>query len=129
MKYILKISVLIILLTSCGESFKHIDTTKFNSKIQNRNDIKTPEELIEIFYDYPENEGNPKLKITCKKLDKNKFEITLIHDHLEDDSQSAVKYVMIAIKNGDMWKALEVKENWKCSNGRGHTSWGTGYCN
>ena len=117
-----------ILLTSCGESFKHIDSTKFNIKIQQRNDIKTPEELIEIFYDYPENEGNPKLQITSKKLDKNKFEITLIHDHLEDDSQSAVKYVMTATKKGDIWKVLEVKKNWKCFQGSGHTSWGTGTC-
>lgn len=127
-KNILKITLITFLLASCGESFMYLETSDFNRKIENRNNIETPEALITLFYNYPENEGKPNLTITTKKLDSNKFEITLIHDHLQDDSQSAVKYVMFAEKNGEIWKAIEVKSNWKCYPGRGHETWGTTNC-
>ena len=115
-------------MTSCSESFKTIDTKAFNEKIASRTDIKTPEELIKIYYDYPANEGNPKLTVNSKELSDKSVEITLIHEGLEDDSQSGEKIVMTAKLTGQTWTVIEIKKNWKCWDGRGHTSWGTTPC-
>ena len=116
-------------MTSCSESFNKLDAKAFNEKIANRTDIKTPEELIKIYYVYPASEGNPKLTINTKDLGDNRIEITSIHEGLEDDSQSGEKIVMTAKKNDQNWTVIEIKENWKCWDGRGHTSWGTTPCN
>lgn len=114
---------------SCGESFMKIDTEKFNTDIAENTNIKSPEELITIFYNYPNSEGKPNLRITTRKLKENVFEVTLIHDNQQDDSQKAEKIVMIAKKIGNKWNADKISKNWKCYNGRGHTDWGTEYCN
>lgn len=114
---------------SCGESFMNIDTEKFNTDIAESTNIKSPEELITIFYNYPNSEGKPNLRITTRKLKENVFEVTLIHDNQQDDSQKAEKIVMIAKKIGNKWNADKISKNWKCYNGRGHTDWGTEYCN
>src|SRR5690606_37368312 len=124
MKFILAFVFSLILL-SCNESFEELDTEKFNIEMASRNDIKTPEELITIFYNYPKNEAKPKLSISKTEIDKNIFEITLIHDNQEDDSQKAEKIIMTAEKIGTKWYAKKIIRNWKCYSGRGHTDWGT----
>ncbi|CAN5327384.1 hypothetical protein BH09BAC5_BH09BAC5_19770 [soil metagenome] len=126
-----KFGLILILtfLASCSESFNILDIKTFNDKIASRTDIKTPEELINIYYDYPAGEGNPKLTIQTRDLGDNRVEITLIHEGLEDDSQSGEKIVMTAKQIGQTWTVIEIKENWKCWDGRGHTSWGTTPCN
>jgi PBP1b-binding outer membrane lipoprotein LpoB len=62
MQRIIQILIITFILTSCSENFDAIDPTEFNKKIENRTDIKTAKELIEIYYNYPENEGVPNLK-------------------------------------------------------------------
>lgn len=119
----------IICLTSCTEKFKTIDPTDFNGTIRNRADIKSAEQLIRVFYNYPESEGTPQLEIEKHELKDNKIEVTLIHDQQQDDSQKATKIILTAEQNGDTWTVLEIKENWKCYDGRGHTNWGIEYCN
>lgn len=118
-----------IILFSCSESYKTLDPKSFNEKIADLKDIETPEELIERYYNYPKSEGIPKLILEKKNLGENKYEITLIHEGLEDDSQYAVKIVMIAKKTKNTWKVEEIKENWKCRESRGHSDWGTTMCN
>ncbi|MNU83301.1 hypothetical protein D3C71_729970 [compost metagenome] len=117
-----------VILCSCSESFKVLKTKSFNEKIASLTDIKTPEDLIKLYYDYPESEGIPKLILQTTNLGKNKYEITLIHEHLEDDSQFAVKIVMIAKKTKQTWRVEEIKKNWKCRESRGHSNWGTTMC-
>lgn len=114
---------------SCTESYKMLDTEKVNKQIQHRTDIETPEELIRLYYNYSdEGEGKQKLTLKTKNIGEHKFEIILIHEGLLDDSQADQKIIMTANLNGQTWIVNEIKENWKCREGRGHTNWGTGPC-
>ncbi len=123
------IGILTLLLTSCTEKFDYVDPFKFNNSIENRTDIQSAEQLIKIYYDYPDNEGTPNLTTEKKELENYKIEITLIHDRQEDDSQRATKIVMTAQYDDKKWTVLEIKTNRKCWDGRGHTNWGTEWCN
>lgn len=117
-----------ILLISCNESFEKIDTEMINKEIANYTEIETPEQLILFYYNYPKNEGKPNLKITNRKLANQVYEITLIHDFMQDDSQKAEKVIMIAEKISFKWHVKSIKRNWKCHYGRGNTDWGTDVC-
>jgi hypothetical protein len=128
MRQISGIVVILAFLISCSASFRKLDCHKFNEKIRSRTDIATPEELIKLYYNYPESEGTPKLSVQTVDLGKGNFEITLIHEGLEDDSQSAEKIVMTAHLKGQVWTVNEIEESWKCWDGRGHTNWGTSPC-
>ena len=125
----LQILFLLFILASCSESFDSIDPTEFNEKITQRTDIKSAQELIEIYYNYPKNEGIPKLTFNKRKIDKGLVEITLIQDYQEDDSQRATKIIMIAELKNKRWTVHEINTNRKCYDGRGHTDWGTEWCN
>ena len=117
-----------MILTSCTEEFDIKNPSKFNKEIEARTDIKTPEQLISIYYNYPPNEDIPKLEINSKELKNGFIEITLIHDQQQDDSQRAIKIVMLTKRNGKKWVVFEIKKNRKCYDGRGHTNWGTELC-
>jgi len=114
---------------SCSESFETIDTEQINKDINSSTEIKTPEQLILFYYNYPKNEEKPELKITKRKIDNQVYEITLIHDHQADDSQIAEKIIMTAEKIDDKWNVEKILRNWKCQDGRGHKDWGTEVCN
>jgi len=129
MKRFFAVGLFAIFLTSCSESFDYIDPAKFNNTIINRTDIETAEELITLYYNFPEIEGIPYISIETKDLKFGKIQVTLIHDKLMDDSIRALKIVMIVNQTGQSWTVLEIKKNWKCWEGRGHTNWGTEYCN
>ena len=122
------IGLLAICMTSCMESFESIDPTEFNNLIAGRAEIETAEELILIYYNYPDGEGIPNLTIAKRDLGDNKIELTLIHDGQEDDSQRALKIVMTVMQTGQTWAVLEIKKNRKCWDGRGHTNWGKKWC-
>jgi len=115
-------------LSSCSKSFRPLDHHAFNERIASRTDIANPEALIRLYYDWPENEHVARLSIQTDSLGGNSFRITLIHEGLHDDSQSAEKIVMYATHAGSTWNVTEIKMNWKCWQGRGHTGWGTGRC-
>jgi len=129
MKRIFGLIISIIILTSCSESFDIKDPAEFNKKIEIRTDIATAEQLIEIYYNYPSNEGKPKLEIESKDLGNGLIEVTLIHDGQESDSQRATKIVMKAKLTDEKWTVHEIKTNRKCYDGRGHTDWGIEWCN
>ncbi|MBB3697626.1 hypothetical protein KMW28_05530 [Flammeovirga yaeyamensis] len=129
MKRIFRLLISIIFLTSCSENFNIKNPAEFNKNIETRTDIATAKQLIEIYYNYPHNEGKPKLEIVSKELGKGLTEVTLIHDGQEDDSQRATKIVMTAELTGKKWTVHEIKTNRKCWEGRGHTDWGTEWCN
>ncbi|MDP8162379.1 membrane lipoprotein lipid attachment site-containing protein [Pasteurella skyensis] len=128
MKKLITALLLTIILTACSENFDIKDPTEFNQKIEKRTDIKTAEQLIEIYYNYPPNEGIPKLDIKSKNIGNGLTEITLIHDMQEDDSQRATKIVMEAELKNKKWIVHQIKTNRKCWEGRGHTDWGTEWC-
>ena len=118
-----------MLLTSCSEKFEYVDSTKFNNSIASRSDIETAEELILFYYGYSESEGTPNISVETKELKLGKIQVTLVHDDMKDDSMRAVKIVMIVKQTDQSWTVIEIKKNWKCWEGRGHTNWGTEYCN
>lgn len=129
MKRLFELLTSIILLTSCSENFDTIDPANFNKKIKTRTDIETAEELIEIYYNYPPNQGTAKIKIESQELESGLVEVTLIHDGQEDDSQRATKIVMTVELKDETWIVREIKTNRKCYDGRGHTNWGVEWCN
>ena len=115
--------------TACGDNYEYVEAISFNREIAGRADLSTPEELIKAYYNFPENEGNPNLEIRHKEIGEGLYKTTLIHDGMEDDSQRAIKIVMIAKKEGKQWSVVEIKKSRKCWDGRGHTNWGAQWCN
>ena len=129
MNRFLIVGLISILLTSCSEKFEYVDSTKFNNSIANQSDIETAEELIRLYYSLPESEGPQNLSIETKELEFGKTQVTMVHDEMKDDSQRALKIVMTVKQLDRSWTVIEIRKNWKCWEGRGHTNWGTEYCN
>lgn len=129
MKNIFLLLFLAIFTLSCGESFQEINPEKFNKKIEGLTNIKTPEELIVLYENYPKEEGKPQYEISSN-IKHDIYEIILIHNYIPDDSLLAEKTIMTAKKNKNgSWLVLQIKKNWKCHDGRGHSNWGTEICN
>jgi hypothetical protein len=120
-------------LSSCSpsEPFKIVDDAvvkEFNERIANRTDIETTEELIRLFREYSQNEGFRKRSIQTVAIGNGEYRITLIHEGLADDSIFGWKVIMTARQTESTWVVSEIKENWKCREGRGNTNWGTELC-
>lgn len=129
MKKIILCYLLITLLFSCKEDFKIIDPSQFNQSIANRTDINSAKQLVKVYYNYPNKEGEPNLFISEEKLENGNIRVTLIHDAQEDDSQRATKIILTTRFTNNQWYVLDIKRNHKCWDGRGHTDWGTEWCN
>jgi len=111
------------------EQFREDDAEAFSAIIDERKDLKTPESLIRLYYNYPEDEiGESVIMTDSVKLDDGSFEITLIHDRLMDDSMRGIKIVINANMEDGIWTVTEARRNWRCWEGRGHEGWGIGYC-
>ena len=128
MKKLFLIILPLLLCASCAEPFKEINPSEFNAKIALRTDIKSPEDLVLLYFDYPENEAKPELQITTKSLQNDSFEVTLIHTKLEDDSMEGEKIILTAKLSKQQWIVTEIKRNWRCWKDRGHISWGIESC-
>jgi hypothetical protein len=121
--------ILILLVSACSdESYSEIDPAEFNASIAVRTDISSAEALIEIYYNYPEEEGTTQISIESKRMNRNKVAVTLIHDRLADDSLRAIKITMIAKQVKGRWEVLSIRKQWRCYEGRGHTDWGIEFC-
>src|SRR5262245_41837193 len=112
MKSFLITIITMAFLISCSESFQKLDAKKFNEKISERTDIRSPEQLMRIYYKYPQGERTPNLSIETKDLGNNLYEITLIDEPIQDDSEAGEKIVMTAKSIADHWTVIEIKENW-----------------
>lgn len=123
------IGMLIILLSSCTkEAYTHIDPAEFNELIAGRTDIMNAGDLMEIYYNYPDEEGRPDISVETKRIGINKVKVTLIHDRLADDSLRSIQIIMIVKQSGSQWHVIEIMKNWRCYDGRGHTDWGIEPC-
>jgi hypothetical protein len=129
MKQLYILIPIILSITSCSESFKDINAENFNAKIINLTNIETPEALITLYYNYPQEEGIPKISISASQEKDSSYTITLINEGVHDDSMAGEKIVMKAKRNGNTWTVLQIKKNWKCNQGRGHSNWDTTFCN
>ena len=124
----LTLFLLSFLLVGCSEDYVSIDPKDFNKKIESNRDIKSPEGLIKLYYNYPVNEPQPMISVTVELSGNGNYIITLIAEKLPDDSQSAEKIIMWASQNGEFWKVNEIRKNWRCYKNRGHQDWGTKPC-
>ena len=124
----LTLFLLFFLLVGCTEEYISIDPSDFNKKIESNRDIKSPEGLIKLYYNYPVNEPQPMISVTVELSGNGNYIITLIAEKLPDDSQSAEKIIMWASQNGEFWKVNEIRKNWRCYKNRGHQDWGTKPC-
>jgi hypothetical protein len=119
----------VFILTSCSDSYKILNADSFNNKIAGRTDIKTPEDLITLYYGF----SSQNISVTSRELATDYYQITLIHEFKGnsegDDSVAGEKIVMTAKRIGQKWTICEIKEAWKCWSGRGHTGWGNTPCN
>lgn len=120
--------LLAALFAACsGKAYELVDPAKFNASISERTDIESIDDLLLLYYDYPEVEGPANIK-TSFKLEGDIYVGTLIHDGMQDDSQKALKIVVSAKKNGETWKVLEIRKSRKCYPSRGHENWGAEWC-
>ncbi len=122
---------LLFLTLSCqqkAEEFVEMDPSRFNVSLKARTDISTPEQVMEMFYDYSPKQGAKGIKITSKDLGSDSYRITLIHDPVQAGNQIAWKLIMHADRSKGHWRATQIQKNWKCEKGKGHRGWGIGKC-
>ncbi|MBN1500345.1 MAG: hypothetical protein JW982_09320 [Spirochaetes bacterium] len=114
---------------SCMHNFKDYEIQSFNQKICERTDITTPEELILMYLNYPQNEVIPEISIKVKNLGENNYKIILVSDNIRDDSVKAEKIIIIAQMLNSRWKVYKIIKSWKCWKGRGNSLfWHGDYC-
>lgn len=116
------------LIVSCKESFNQINFNQINKRISKDSTINNPTEIMKIFYNPPQFEENSHVLVKTDTLNKVMYRVTLIETGADDDSEAETKVIMTVEKSGKYWQINELKLNWKCHDGRGHTSWGTSIC-
>ncbi len=119
-------------LTACSEQFEHIDPEGFDQFLATRSDIATGVQLAEPYfgrtYGWPDDDRST-ITVRSTALSEDILEATLIYDDQQDDSIRSSKFVITAKRVPPTWQVLEIKFNWRCYEGRGHTDWGIGRCN
>ncbi len=114
--------------TPLAEMFQEVDPADFNARIANEK-IGTVEEVVEMYYPIEPAEGEgPQVSMHSETMEDGSHVVTLINEGVMDDSIAAEKIVMTATEMDLHWTVTSIKKNWKCREGRGHTDWGTEYC-
>ena len=121
--------LILLFIISCGEDQLDVDPLEFNGRIAGASNIYSPDDLILVYYNYPEGEeGGERIHTESKEIGDGRYEIILTHEGLMDDSMQGIRIKMIAQKEGKYWSVEEIGKTWKCYEGRGHTEWGTEQC-
>ncbi len=123
--------IIFIMITAChtAEEFRSIDTSHINRELSKLGTTISPEQVLKIYYPHEAgHEGTEELTISQKTLSSGSVELTLVHDHLPDDSIMGQKVVMELKRDEEGWTVLSLKTNWRCRIGRGHTTWGIDLC-
>lgn len=116
---------LLVFLTSCKEKYQNIDPARFNKKLSADPHIKNATQLVlaynarMTFFAMVGDVG-----LDTALIDDGKVRITAIINTKEDEVKAAEKYVFIAQHQGLFWKVSEIRYNWRCKDGQGHTGWG-----
>ena len=113
-----------------SEDFENLETEDFNMILDSHKKDLTAKEVMHLYYPHQiENaEGNEEINVNEELLHNGNTMVTLIHDNQMDDSVKAEKIVLELAKSEGKWKAISIKKNWQCYDGRGHTDWGTEFC-
>lgn len=112
------------------EDFENLEIQEFNTSLAKEKKELSAKDVMRLYYpiEVENSEGKEEITIIEKTLDNGHILVTLIHDNQMDDSVKGEKLVMELSKINDTWKALSIKKNWKCYDGRGHTDWSTEFC-
>lgn len=113
-----------------NEEFENLEIQEFNNSLSTEKNELSAKDVMHLYYpiEIENAEGKEEITIDEKTLDNGNTLVTLIHDNQMDDSVKGDKLVMELSKIDGKWKALSIKKNWKCYDGRGHTDWGTEFC-
>ncbi len=115
---------------SGDESFTTIqieNVVRLNQAIAEK-EIDVVEEMIKEYVQEFEGEGFGKYEIAERKLGRRQKEVIFIQEGLPDDSIRGRKVVMTMKMNQKKWEVIDIKENFKCAQNRGHQDWGTEPC-
>lgn len=112
------------------ELFERLDILGINQRISEAEEPLSPSQIMKMYYPTEEesSEGKESVDIKENVLEHEEMEVVLIHDYQMDDSVKGAKYIMVLKKQGEDWKVVSLKKNWKCYKGRGHTFWGIDTC-
>lgn len=121
--------VILALFNGCNEDSIRENEEPINRIIQSRKDIKTPTDVMNIYYKFMWPESDTNYVIAEQKLPKERFEVTLIRENTGDDSMQSEKIMMILKHDEEKWKVITIERSWKCHKGRGNTEWGIEPCN
>jgi hypothetical protein len=104
-----------------------VDT--LNLHIRNKG-LNTFEGILAAYAPKIENaEGNYKYEYQFTNLGKDGAMITLEETGIPDDSIEGRKVIIQLIEDvGEVWKAVSIKETYRCWQGRGHETWSAEAC-
>lgn len=128
MRGLILLPAFLFLLNSCKESYHNGDVDLFNRRIADLTDATTPEELIKYYYSYSKITGHLNITTDADNTFGGKYEITLIAEVNDRGSVCEDKVEMVAELVDQKWIVYEIRENWRCCDGKGHTSWGIERC-
>lgn len=123
----LLILLLLPLTVTCREEFEYVNPAVLNAKLGMNSEVNTWEDLSWFIKELPPEHQVPTSVKRGEEHADGTFDVVLQYE-FEDDSICKEKIVLkVKEKKGNL-VILEMKQNWKCCEDRGHTDWGTEPC-
>ena len=127
-RYLSLLLCLTFFFSSCTEEYDLLDTTDINTRVQDRQDIETPEELILLFYDHPPGTRASDITVRSENYGNNEYRIELEHDPDRGKSYRAIRYVLLARLRDRQWFVSEIRRSSKCHQTPEPARWQPGRC-
>ena len=108
------------------EEFKSVDESILNSRLITMDKEISVGEVAQMLFLPGTFKGNENIAVQYDTLENGNMMAIIIHDQLPNQYMEAEKFVMILRQNGEKWKIVSLKKNWKCKKGQ---SWGIRICN
>jgi|GEM_PF-783318 len=119
---------LTLFLSSCAREYDLLDTTDINTRVQDRPDIETPEDLILLFYEQPPGVKIPGITVRSENYGNNEYRIELVHDPVTGKGYRAIRYVLLARLRDGEWFVSEIRRSCKCHREPEPARWKPGRC-
>ena len=126
---LLVFTLLLGLITGCGEDSIPEDVSGINKVLSAKYDISSAEQLAKFYYGYIYNNPGSKLTLEISPQTHGRVKIVLIDHNPARDNMLAEKFEIIAKQNETTWKLVVVNRNWKCKSTGEAGEWGTDPCN
>lgn len=135
-KYAKTASLLSILVTGLNESaktYKSLDVTEFNQKIEkadSENWAKMPTQIIARLIPKFEEIKSRTIEIVAASIEENDFlTVFVTDDGFLDDSVRGEKHKFeLKMNEQGVWKVVSASKAWRCWEGRGHQDYSTEPC-